>query len=137
MADMKEKGIALLNSKSVTIGTNSNATKTILYTVPEGKDCIITEVILRNPSGTLAGCTDVDFGVGATCATQAFLNNETGIGDMTATTDFMRLVTSSDDYKVIDGDDATAANREFGIYVVAGATAAAATVTIDVFGYIF
>ena len=137
MADMKEKGIALLSSTSVTMGTNANGTKQILYYVPVGKDAIITEVIIRNPSVTLDGCNDVDFGVGAACATQAFLNNETGIIDMTSATDFMRLVTSSNDYKVIDGSDATAANREFGIQIIAGATAAAATATIDVFGYIF
>ena len=137
MADLKEKGIALLSSTSVTMGTNANGTKQILYPVPYGKDCIITDVIIRNPSASLAGCNDVDFGVGAACATQAFLNNETGIVDMTATTDYMRLVAVSDEYSVIDGSDATAANREFGIQIIAGATSAAATATIDVFGYLF
>jgi len=137
MADLKEKGIALLSSTSVTMGTNANGTKQILYTVPHGKDCVITEVIIRNPGATLAGCNDVDFGVGAACATEAFLNNETGIGDMTATTDFMRLVTSSNEYSVIDGSDTTKANTQFGIQIIAGATSAAVTATIDVFGYIF
>ena len=137
MADLKETSIALLSSTSVTMGTNANGTKQILYSVPYGKDCIITEVIIRNPSATLAGCNDVDFGVGAACATEAFINNETGIVDMTATTDFMRLVTSSNEYSVIDGSDATAANREFGIQIIAGATGAAYTATIDVFGYLF
>jgi hypothetical protein len=137
MSDSKEKGLMLLSSTSVTMGTNANGSKQILYTVPYGKDCVVTEVIIRNPSGTLAGCNDVDFGVGAACATQAFLNNETGIIDVTATDDFMRLVTSSNDYKVIDGSDTTMANTQFGIQIIAGATAAAATATIDVFGYIF
>ncbi len=137
MSDAKEKGLALLSSTSVTMGTNANGTKQILYTVPDGKDCVVTEVIIRNPSGTLAGCNDVDFGTGAACATLNFLNNETGIIDVTATDDFMRLVTSSDDFKVIDGSAAAAVDREFGIQIIAGATAAAATATIDVFGYIF
>lgn len=137
MSDAKEKGIALLSSTSVTMGTNANGTKQILYPVPYGKDAIISELHIRNPSGTLAGCNDVDFGTGAACATQNFLNNETGIVDMTATDDFMRLVTSSDDYKVIDGSAAAAVDREFGIQIIAGATAAAATAIIDVFGRIF
>ena len=137
MSDSKEKGLALLSSTSVTMGTNANGTKQILYSVPYGKDCVVTEVIIRNPSGTLAGCNDVDFGTGVACATQNFLNGETGIIDVTATDDFMRLVTSSDDYKVIDGSAAAAVDREFGIQIIAGATAAAQTATIDVFGYIF
>ena len=138
MADVKEKGIALLSSTTgVIVGTNGNAAKTILYTVPAGKRAIITHVILRDPSVTLAGCNDVDFGTGAASATQNFLNNETGIVDMTAVTDFMTLVAVSDEYTIIDGDAAAAVDREFGIYVVAGATSAAATVTIDVFGYLF
>ena len=63
MADMKEKGIALL---STTTGIDmAAAAKTILYTVPAGKRCIVTHVIIRDPSATLAGCDDVDFGTGA------------------------------------------------------------------------
>jgi len=137
MADVKEKVLSLLSSTSVTMGTNANGTKQILYSVPNGKDCVITEVIIRNPSATMSGCNDVDFGVGIACATQAFLNNETGIVDMTSTTDYMRLTTSGDDYKVIDGSDATLVNSQFGIQIITGATSAAATATIDVFGYIF
>jgi len=138
MANTKEKTIALLESTSVTMGTNANSTKQILYTVPAGKKCIITNVIIRNPSASLAGCNDVDFGVGTSCATESFLNHETGIVDMTtATTDFMNLVAVSDEYSIIDGDAVNAVDREFGIYIVAGATSAAATATIDVFGYLF
>lgn len=137
MADLKEKGIALLSSTSVTMGTNANSTKQILYTVPKGKDCVITDVIIRNPSASLAGCTDVDFGTGAASATQSFLNAEAGIADMITTTDYMHLVAVSDDYKVIDGDATAAVDREFGIYIVAGASSIAATATIAVFGYIF
>jgi len=139
MSDVKEKGIALLDSTSITIGTNSNATKIGLYTAPSGKDGIVEYLILRNPSGTLAGCNDVNFGVGAG-TTGSWIDGETGIEDMTATSDYMVLERTShisNEFSVIDGDDATANNRTFGIYVVAGATAAAATVTVDVFGYIF
>lgn len=138
MADAKEKGIALLGTVAgVILGTDGNAAKTILYTVPAGKRMVPVFVIIRDPSATLAGCNDVDFGTGAACATLNFINNETGIVDMTATTDYMILTTSSDEYTIVDGDAAAAVDREFGCYVVAGATSAAATATIDVFGYLF
>ena len=133
--DAKEKGIMLLKT-TTGVDMNANAAKTILYTVPAGKRCIVTHVIIRDPSATLNGCDDVDFGTGAASATQNFLNNETGIGDMTATTDFMVLVAVSDEYTIIDGDAAAAVDREFGIYIVDGSDGAA-TATIDVFGYIF
>ena len=136
--DSKEKGIMLLKSNAgVVMGTDANGTKQILYTCPEGKRCIPVFVIIRDPSGTLVGCNDVDFGSGAACATENFINNETGIVDMTATTDYMILTTSSDEYTIIDGDAAAAVDREFGIQVIAGATQADATATIDVFGYLF
>jgi len=139
MSDSKEKGIMLLSSTLVTIGTNGNAAKADLYTVPSGKNGIIEYIILREPSGTLVGCSDVNFGVGAV-TTGSWIDQEAGIADMTAATDYMVLERTdhiSNEFTVIDGDDATANNRTFGIYPVAGATAAAATVTIDVFGYIF
>jgi len=139
MASLKENGIALLSSTSVTIGTNSNTSKIDLYTVAPGKNGIIEYIILREPSGTLAGCTDVNFGIGAG-TTGSWIDNEQGIAEMTAATDYMVLERTNhfhNEYTVIDGDNATASNRTFGIYVVAGATTAAATVTIDVFGYIF
>lgn len=139
MADSKEKGIMLLSSTLVIIGTDSNTSKINLYTVPPGKNGIVEDVILREPVGTLAGCNDVNFGVGAG-TTGSWIDGETGIEDMTVTDDYMVLERTShisNEFSVIDGDDATANNRTFGIYVVAGATDADATVTIDVFGYIF
>lgn len=144
MADAKQKGIMLLSSTSITIGTNAATTKQDLYTVLPGYNGIVRYIILREPSGTLTGCDDVNFGVGAV-TTGDWIDTETGIEDMTQTSDYMILDRTTDaahisnEFSVIDGDDATANNRTFGIYVETGggATAAAATVTIDVFGYIF
>ncbi len=139
MANFKKKGITLLSSTSIVIGTNSNGTKLDLYTVPSGSNGIIEYVILREPSHTLATANDVNFGIGAG-TTGTWIDNETSLVDMDATDDYMVLERTnhiSNEFSVIDGDDATANNRTFGIYVVAGAATAAATVTIDVFGYIF
>jgi len=139
-ADLKEKtGMTLLSSTSVTIGTSANAAKQDLYTVPSGKNGIVEYIILRDPSASLTGCTDVNFGVGAG-TTGSWIDAESGIADMTATSDyqvFERTNHISNEFSVIDGDDATANNRTFGIYPIAGATGAAYTVTIDVFGYVF
>lgn len=139
-ADLKEKtGVSLLSSTSIVIGTNSNGTKLDLYTVPSGKNGIIEYIILREPSSTLAAANDLNFGIGAG-TTGSWIDNETGVVDMTATDDYMvleRTTHISNEFSVIDGDNATANNRTFGIYVVAGAAGATATVTIDVFGYIF
>ena len=139
-ADLKEKGgMQLLSSTSVIIGDDSNASKLDLYTVPAGKNGIVEYVILREPSGTLAGAVDVNFGIGAG-TTGSWIDGETGVADMTATNDYQvyeRTNHISNEFSVIDGDDATANNRTFGIYVVTGATTDAATVTIDTFGYVF
>ena len=48
---------------------------------------------------------------------------------------FMILRADSDDYIAVDGDDATAADRTFGIEIVDGADAANGA-TIDVWGYL-
>ena len=143
MADAKEKTIALLSTTtSVIMGTDANGTKQILYTAPEGKRCIPIMLVIRDALGAgpvydLTGCNDVDFGTGAACATQNFLNNETGIVDMTAQHDYMVLTAESNEYTIIDGDAAAAVDREFGIQIIAGATDADIVATIDVFGYLF
>ncbi len=140
MADAKTKGMySLLKSTSIVIGTASNGTKLDLYTAPSGFNGVVTAVVLREPSSTLAAANDVNFGIGAG-TTGTWIDNETGLVDMDQTDDYMVLERTdaiSNEHSVIDGDDATANNRTFGIYVVAGAAAAGATVTIDVFGYIF
>lgn len=130
MADAKEKGIMLLSSTS-SVDMETGA-KQVLATPPPGKRWIITEVIIRDPSGTLGGCDDADFGTGTNADT--WLNNETGIGDMTATTDYMVLRADSNEWAIVDGDAATLVDRQFGIKVIDGSDAAA-TATIDVFGY--
>ena len=139
-ADLKEySGMSLLSSTSVIIGDDSDTSKLDLYTVPPGYNGIVEYIILREPSGDLAGCIDLNFGVGAG-TTGSWIDGETGVADMSAATDYMVLERTShisNEFTVIDGDDATANNRTFGIYVVTGATTDAATVTIDVFGYIF
>lgn len=135
MADLKELAIARL-SRTTGIDMNADApTLNALYTVPPGKKAIIDCVIIHSNDADLTGMNDVDFGAGATATSPGWLNNETGIVDMTAANDWMILRSDSDEYTMIDGDDATAANRTFSMYVVSGSTGAA-TATVDVFGYL-
>ncbi len=132
MSELQENSLTLMSS---TTGVNAQTgSKLVLFTVPAGKRFIPTEVILKDPSATLAGCDDVDFGSGTNAG--SWLNNETGIGDMTAVTDFMVLRADSNEYTIIDGDAAALVDRQFGVKFVDGSDGAA-TVTIDVFGYLF
>lgn len=133
MADVKEKAIVLLSS-STGVDMTTGA-KQALYTTPAGKRDIPIELVIRDPSASLAGCDDVDFGSGTNAG--SWLNNETGIGDMTATTDFMVLRADSDEYTIIDGDAAALVDRQFGIKVIDGADSGSPTATVDVFGYRF
>jgi hypothetical protein len=125
MADLKEKAIALLSSTG-SVDMQTAATKTDLYTVPTGKTARITHVVIRDPSATLAGGTDYDFGTTATCTTWK------------QTVD-LSSITSTSHYYVLEANNTAyaeeAAGSVFGIYPNTGSTGAA-TATIDVFGYL-
>lgn len=139
MAKAKEKGIMLLGSTVVTVGSNGVAlNQQALYTFPPGKHGIVEYIVPREPSSTLVNCTDVNIGIGDG-ATGKWIDAQS-LAAMTETDDYMTLERTShiaNEYSVIDGDDATTANRTFGIRVITSTAAAAATVTIDVFGYLW
>jgi len=104
------------------------AGKTTLYTVPSGKTFYPVMVVVREPSASMAGGTDYDFGTGANADTWR------------QTVDLSSMTTLSTDYMVISGADVTkytdcAASSVFGIKVITGTTAAC-TATIDVFGFL-
>ena len=93
---------------------------TTLLTVPTGKTCYITHVVIREPSASMAGGTDYDF---------------TG---WKQTVDLSSLTTLNTDYIVLDGNNTKftdlAAAATFQITVNTGTTAAC-TASIDVFGF--
>lgn len=124
--DLKNVSLGLLDSVSGADLQNGDG-KTTLYTVPPGKKAIITHCVVRNPTASLAGGTDFDFGDGANADTW---KNTVNLSTMTATTDFMVVDGSNAKYTVFDAGDA------FGVKPVTGATADAEA-TIDVFGYEF
>jgi len=126
MSRLNANALALLESVSGVELQNGDG-KTDLYTVPEGKKCVITHCVVRNPSASLAGGTDFDMGDGANADTW---KNTIDLSSMTATTDYMVVEGNNAKYTVLDAGDV------FGIKPVTGATADA-TGTVDVFGYLF
>ena len=121
----KEKVISLL--ASATVDTQNGDGKTTVYTVPTGTTAVITHVVIRSPSGSLAGGTDFDIGSGANADTWKQTNN---LSTMTATTDYMVITSENTKYTL------EAAAAAFGIKPITGATADT-TATMDVFGYEF
>lgn len=124
--DLREKAITLLSSTVVDMKT---AGQNDLYTIPAGKECVITHVIVHSPTATLvrgAGDSDYDFGVGDNCDTWL---QTVDLNDMTATTHF-KIIDSPDTVYVLP-----AAGEVFGVKVIAGCDGVA-NATIDVFGYL-
>jgi hypothetical protein len=111
---------------TVTAGMQAADGKTDLYTVPTGKSAIVTHVIIRNPTASLAGGTDFDLGDGANADTWKTAIDLSGL---TAATDAI-IIDLNTKFTVFD------AGGVFGIMPVTGATADA-DATIDVFGYEF
>jgi hypothetical protein len=122
---LKEWAIAKLSSTNVDMKT---AAKTTLLTVPTGKVFIPFAVLVRNPSASMAGGTDYDFGSGANC------------DDWKQTVDLSSLTTLGTDHIWITALNTKytehAAADAFGVKVITGTTAAC-TADIDVFGILF
>ena len=124
MADIREHAISLLASVS---GVDmQTVAKEPLYTIPVGKKCIITHVIIRDPTDSLLGGTEYDLGDGDNCDTWV---QNTNLAAMTSTAHYF-VVHAAAVYIIFDAGDV------FGIKPIVGSTAAA-DATIDVFGYLY
>lgn len=126
MANLKDKALSLLASGVAGMQTADG--KTTLYTIPPGRKAVVTHVVVRQPTASLAGGTSFSLGDGANADTWKTSVN-------------LSTVTGTDDYFVITKDDAVVtavfdAGDQFGIRAVTGATADA-DATLDVFGYEF
>lgn len=125
--DLKEAGISLLSRTTVAMGTDN--TKAILYTVPVGKVCIVTYVIIHSLSAAVACGTDNDFGAGVAAAGWKDTVN-------------LSTLDATDDFWIITNENALieavfAAGDEFGIQTDVQGDASAVNAVIDVFGYLF
>ena len=120
MADLRSNAITKLSS--TTIGCQTADGAQTLYTVPTGKSAYITHVVVRDPTGSLAGGTDFDF--------TSWRQN----------VDLSSMTTSGTDFMVIVGADVTkytelSAGTAFQITPSTGATADVDAM-VDVFGYL-
>jgi len=125
MSALNENSIALLASATVNLKNGDG--KSTIYTVPVGKSMIVSHVVIRNPTASLAGGTDFDLGDGASANTW---KNTVNLSSMTAITDFMVIDGNNVKYTIFNAGDV------FGIIPVTGATADA-DATADLFGYLF
>ena len=126
MANLKENALSLLASGVAGMQTVDG--KTTLYTVPAGKKAVVTHVVVRQPTASLAGGSSFSFGDGTNADTW-----KTGVS--------LTLMTGTDDYFVVTKNDTVVsavfdAGDAFGVKPVTGATADA-NAAIDVFGYEF
>ena len=124
MSELATGALTLLASGTVNL-QNADP-KSSVYTVPQGKSAIVTKVVIRNPSASLADGTDFDIGTGASCDDWVSTND---LSALTATDDCIAISPAAG-FKVFAAADV------FGILPVTGATADA-TATMDVFGYEF
>uniref|UniRef100_A0A6H1ZIR7 Uncharacterized protein n=1 Tax=viral metagenome TaxID=1070528 RepID=A0A6H1ZIR7_9ZZZZ len=128
MSALRENAITLLESAVVDL-QNADP-KTTVFTVPTGKTMVVTHVVIRSPSGSLAGGTDFDIGSGANADTW---RQTISLTSMTAVTDYMVIPSIAATPVKYTLEAAAAA---FGIKPITGATADV-TATMDVFGYLF
>lgn len=106
----------------------SNTNKQNLYTVPASRSCIVTDVIFRNPSADISLAT-VSMGFDA-AATNVYPGPLTLVPLTTAAAFLSAPVTTTVEHTI------GAAAEVFGLDTVTQ-EAAADTVTVDVFGYLF
>ena len=126
MSELKEIAITLLASATVHVKAGDG--KQTAYTVPTGKKAVITHVVIRNPTGSMAGGTDFDIGSGANADTWRQTIN---LATLTATTDYIVIPNIAATPVKYTIEVAAAA---FGIKPITGATADV-DATMDVFGY--
>jgi hypothetical protein len=110
----------------VTVNVQNGDAKTTIYTVPTGKKLVVTRVVIRNPSGDMAGGTDFDLGDGANADTWVNAVDLSGLG----TAQYRVISGDNSNFTVFDAADV------FGIKPVTGATADV-TATAELFGYLY
>jgi hypothetical protein len=122
-----ESGTIVKLADGVTSDMQNGDGKTNLFTVPTGKKAVVTMVVVRNATASLAGGTDFDFGDGANADTW---KQTVDLSGMTGTSSYMVIRNDSTIITVFDATDV------FGVKPATGATADAQA-SIDVFGYIY
>jgi len=124
--DAKEGGIMAL-ARNVTVNLQNGDPKSTIYTVPAGKKMIVVFVVVKAPTASLAGATDVDFGDGAGANTWL---NAVNLADLTTSAKFRVISSLNTTYTIFDAGDV------FGVKPVTGAVLDADAI-VDLFGYLY
>lgn len=123
--DLREKAETLLASVAA-LNLDSVAENT-LFTVPAGKTCIITKVVMRLATGAgLPVGASISFGFNAGTSDDVIANA-------------VRVLTAATKYIIISAKNDAAIGVAAGLFALSVniAEGAAMTVTIDVFGYLY
>ena len=132
MSALTENAITLLESTAAVDLNGAGGTETSLYTVPTGKTCIVTHIVLRNMSADAANAV-VTFGkTGGTC--DEWRGDQT-LAALDGTTKYTVL------YLDQGTNDTPEAAVQFDAADVVGVeittqAGGASTCTMDVFGYL-
>ena len=133
MADLKEKGIALLATKTGWDSQGVAGTETTLYTVPVGKTCVVTHVVIHTVSASMATAVVTLGTIGGTCDQ---FRGDTTLTNLDGTTKYAVIHQQATTRNTPDGGVIIAAASSFGIEVTT-ADVDGGTATIDVFGYLY
>lgn len=126
LSAVAERILATVTGFSMNVGSKQS-----LYTAPPGKTAIITKVVTRNASATIA-TADGDFGWDASCTDwrqNVNFTDITGAGRAMVIAPWDGGQTTPSP----EGFDEGAAGEVFGYF---GGTLVAATVDMDIFGYL-
>lgn len=124
MAALRENAITKLSSTS-SVDMNT-ATATTLYTVPTGKSCIITHVIVRNASTSL---TTASYSLGFNSAAFNNVIADATHTELTGSTLYTVLIAKAGATRGVAAD-----TFKVLMNILQGG---AATTTMDVYGYLF
>ena len=132
MADLRENAIALLESTAAVDLNGAAGTETSLYTVPVGKTCIVTHIVIRGMSADAANAVATFGKTGGSC--DEWRGDQT-LSGLDGTTKYTVL------YLDQGTNDTPEAAVQFSAADVVGieittAAGSASTATIDVFGYL-
>jgi hypothetical protein len=130
----------LLNENAETLlasvaGVDCNSTGVVsLVTATPGKSMVITKVVIRKNSASLAGMDDLNFGGGSSANTPVWTDAATGMEALTTANMIWVITAAGLVTQPINGDESIGGRRTFGVDIVSASTGAA-TATFDVFGY--
>ena len=137
MSDAKQKVMSLLGATAaVGVSTVEAGATYEVFEAPANHYAIVDHVIVHSNSASLAGWADANFGAGAAGEADPWVQEETGLVDCTTANEYYIIRQDSNNVLMIDGDDATVANRKFNMEVVDGATAGGTTAICEAWGHL-